>query len=105
MYTRHLTLRLKRNAAPELTHVIETVIIPLLRKQKGFRDEVTFVAPDRLAAVSTSFWDTQEDAEAFNRAVYPEMLKSLTHVVEKNPRVETFEVAYSTFHQTAAKAY
>lgn len=104
MFTRQLTLKLKRNAAPELTHVIESVIIPLLRKQKGFRDQLTLVAPDRLDAVTNSFWDTQEDAEAYNRTTYPEVLKALANVVEKNPKVETFEVAYSTFHQIAAQA-
>ena len=104
MYTRHVTMRLKRNAAPELAHVIETVIMPLLRKQKGFRDQFTLVAPDRAAAVTTTFWDTKEDAETYNRTMYPEVLRLLAEVVEKNPLVETFEVAHSTFHQLAVRA-
>ncbi len=104
MFTRHVTMRLKRNAAPELTKTLEDVLIPLLRKQKGFRDEITFVAPERLEAVSVSFWDTKEDAEAYNRAAYPEALKLLSSVVENNPKVQTFEVATSTFHQLAARA-
>jgi hypothetical protein len=37
MYTRHVTIRLKANSAAEFTRVIESEIIPLLRKQKGFR--------------------------------------------------------------------
>ena len=103
MFTRHVTTKLKPNSAAQLTSVIENEIIPLLRKQKGFRDEVTLVAPDRSETVSISFWDTKEDAEAYNRTGYPEVLKHLTNVVEGTPRVENFEVANSTFHKIAAK--
>jgi heme-degrading monooxygenase HmoA len=103
MYTRHVTIRLKANSAAEFTRVIESEIIPLLRKQKGFRDEITFVAPERSEAVANSFWDTKEDAEAYNQAGYQEVLKTLSKVVEGTPKVETFEVANSTFHKIAAQ--
>jgi hypothetical protein len=66
MYTRHVTIRLKANASAEFTRIIENEIIPLLRKQKGFRDEITFVAPERSEAVANSFWDTKEDVVAYN---------------------------------------
>jgi heme-degrading monooxygenase HmoA len=104
MFTRHVTMKLKRNAAPELSKTFENVVIPMLHKQTGFRGEITFVAPERREAVSISFWETKEDAEAYNRAAYPEMLQSISTVVEKNPKVETFEVANSTFHRIAARA-
>jgi heme-degrading monooxygenase HmoA len=103
MFTRNVTMKLKANSAAEFTRVIENEIIPILRKQKGFRDEVTFVAPERAEAVANSFWDTKEDAEAYNRAGYQEALKTLSKVVEGTPKVETFEVANSTFHKIAAK--
>src|SRR2546427_10778838 len=63
MFTRQVTMKLRENSAAEFTSIIENEIIPLLRKQKGFRDEVTFVAPGRSEAVANSFWDTKEDAE------------------------------------------
>ena len=76
----------------------------MLRKQKGFKDEITLVAPERNEAVAISFWDKKEDAESYNREKYPEILKTLAKVVEGTPRVESFEVANSTSHQIAAKA-
>jgi heme-degrading monooxygenase HmoA len=76
----------------------------LLRKQKGFQDEITLVAPERNEAVAISFWDKKEDAEAYNREKYPEILKTLSKMVEGTPRVESFEVANSTSHKIAAKA-
>jgi len=103
MFTRHVTMKFKANSAPEFTRVIENEIIPLLRKQKGFRDEITLVAPERAEAIATSFWDSKEDAEAYNRTGYQEVLKTLSKVTEGTPKVETFEVANSTFHKIAAK--
>jgi heme-degrading monooxygenase HmoA len=102
MFTRHVTIKLKENSAAEFTRVIESEIIPLLRKQKGFRDEVTFVVPERSEAVALSFWETKEDAEAYSRTGYQEVLKTLSKVVEGDPKIETYEVANSTFHKIAA---
>ncbi|HLO00937.1 MAG TPA: hypothetical protein VK208_20935, partial [Pyrinomonadaceae bacterium] len=62
------------------------------------------VAPERNEAVAISFWDKKENAEAYNREKYPEILKTLSRVVDGTPKVETFEVANSTSHQIAAKA-
>ena len=104
MFTRHVTMKLKENSAAELTRTIEKEILPLLRKQKGFRDEITLVAPDRSEVVALSFWDTKEGAEAYKRAGYPEVLKALSKVMEGSPKVKTFEVSNSTFHKIAAKA-
>ncbi len=104
MYTRNVSIKLKANSAPEFTRTLEKEILPLLRKQRGFKDEISFVAPERNEAVAISFWDKKESAEAYNREKYPEVLKALSKVVEGTPRVETFEVANSTSHQIAASA-
>ncbi len=104
MYTRNVSLKLKVNSAPEFTRTLENEVIPMLRKQKGFKDEITLVAAERSEAVAMSFWDKKEDAEAYNREKYPEILKILSMVVEGTPRVESFEVANSTSHQIAARA-
>jgi len=102
MFGRQVTMKLKANSASELTRIADNEIIPILRKQKGFRDETTFIAPERLEAVANSFWDTKEDAEAYNRSAYPEVLKSLSSVLDGTPTVKTFELANSTFHKAAA---
>ena len=104
MYTRNVSMKLKANSAKDFTHTLENDVIPMLRKQKGFKDEITLLAPERNEAVAISFWDKKEDAEAYNRDKYPEIVKMLYKVVEGAPRVESFEVANSTSHQIAAKA-
>jgi hypothetical protein len=103
MYARNVTLHLKANTAPEFTRTLEAEVLPMLRKQNGFKDEITFVAPDRSEAVAISLWDRKESAEAYSRDTYPEVLKSLAKVVEGTPEVENFEVANSTCHKIAAR--
>ncbi|MGH7773509.1 MAG: hypothetical protein ACREQA_14890 [Candidatus Binatia bacterium] len=102
MHTRNVSMKLKSNSTAEFTRTLEKEIIPLLRKQKGFQDEISFVAPERNEAVAISFWDKKDNAETYNREKYSEVLKALSKVVEGTPRVETFEVANSTSHEIAA---
>jgi hypothetical protein len=49
-------------------------------------------------------WENKENAEAYNRGSYPEVAKILARVVEGTPKVESYEVANSTFHKIAAAA-
>src|SRR4029078_9232994 len=102
MFGRQVSLKLKANSATELNRITETEILPILRKQKGFRDETTFIAPERLEAIANSFWDTKADAEAYARRAYAEVLKSLSNVIDGTPSVKTFEFANSTLQQVAA---
>ena len=82
--------------------MIEKEIIPLLRKQKGFQDEIMFIASGGLEAVGISLWDEQENAKAYDRKTYPEVMKALANVVEGTPQVQTYEVSNSTFHKIVA---
>ena len=104
MFIRNVTMKLKANTATEFNSLIENEILPLLRKQPGFRDEITFVAPERSEAVAISFWETKENLETYNRTTYLELLKIVAKIVEGTPKVETFELATSTLHKLAAKA-
>jgi len=70
----------------------------------GFADEITFVAADGTQALAISLWDRKENAEAYGRETYPEVLKGLAKVVEGTPEVGTYEVANSTFHKIAARS-
>ena len=101
MFTRRVAMHLKPNSVAEFTRTLEKEIIPLLRKQKGFQDEITFVNSTGAEAFGISLWDTAENAEAYNRGTYPEVTKNLARMVEGTPKVETYEVANSTFHKIA----
>jgi len=103
MFARNVSMRLKANSVAEFTQTLEKEIIPLLRKQKGFEDEIAFVVPGGMEAVAISLWDQKENAEAYNRGTYPAVLKALGKVVEGTPQVHTFEVSNSTFHKIGAR--
>jgi|SRR5579864_1598564 hypothetical protein len=102
MFARRVYMHLKPNTAGEFTQRLERDIIPLLRKQKGFQDEISFVGHGGTEAFGISLWDKAENAEAYNRTTYPEVTKFLASVVEGPAQVETFDVTNSTFHKIAA---
>ncbi len=102
MFARRVHMHLKPNSVAEFTQKLEKDILPLLRKQQGFQDEITFVSHDGREGFGISLWDKRENAEAYNRGTYPEVTKILATVVEGAPQVETYDVANSTFHKVAA---
>jgi heme-degrading monooxygenase HmoA len=102
MYARHVSLNLKPNQREELTQTFEREILPLLQKQNGFTDEITFVSPDGKQVIAISLWERKENADVYSRETYPQVLKSLARVVEGTPEVRGYEVATSTFHKTAS---
>jgi len=102
MFTRNVMMRLKPNSVGEFTQTFENEVLPLLRKQTGFQDELTLVAQGGTEAVGISLWDRKESAETYERGTYPQVLKVLAKVVEGTPKVQTYEVSNSTFHKIAA---
>ena len=104
MYARRVSMKLKPNSTVEFTQRLEKEIIPMLRKQSGFRDEITFVAPGGVEAFGLSLWDNKQNADTYDRGHYAEVTKILAKLVDGTPRVETYEVANSTFHKIAATA-
>jgi len=99
MFARRVSVRLKPNAAVEFSEKLERAVIPLLRKQRGFYDEIAFTAEQGEEAFGISLWDRKESADAYERGPYPRVLKMLERVVEGTARVETFEVSNSTCHR------
>jgi hypothetical protein len=99
MFAHKAFLQLKPNSVAAFTQTIEKDIIPLLRKQQGFQDEIAFVVPDGTEAVSVSLWARKEHSDAYHRGTYPAVLSALAHVVEGTPQVHTYEVSNSTFHK------
>ena len=104
MFARTVSFHLKPGRAGEFTRLLDQDIIPVLRKQKGFQDEISLVAAGGAEAVGISVWDLKEDAETYARSAYAGVLKALEPVVEGTPQVQTYEVSNSTFHKIAVLA-
>jgi len=104
MFARSVFVHLKSNMLSDYTRTFEKDILPLLRKQKGFTDEITLSNPDSLDAIAISLWENRADAEAYNTNTYPEVLKTFARMLDGTPRVQTFEAVTSTLHKVAAAA-
>ena len=104
MFARTVSIHLKSNMLSDYNRTFEKDILPLLRKQKGFRDEITLSNPTSLDAIAISLWETRADAEAYNTSTYPEVLKTLARMIDGMPKVQTFEAVTSTFHKVAVAA-
>ena len=98
MYARNVSFRLKSNTQSEYARTFDNQILPLLRKQKGFKDEITFSNPGSQDAVVISLWETKANADDYNTNTYPQVLKTLVNVIDGTPRVQVFETVLSTFH-------
>jgi hypothetical protein len=96
-------MHLKPKSANDFTRTLETDILPVLRKQAGFKDEISFVNADGTQALAISLWDRRENADAYSREAYPQVLNSLEKVIEGTPEVVGYEVSNSTFHKIAAR--
>jgi len=104
MFARQVSMVLKADCTAQFTRTIKNEVIPLLRKQKGFKDETTFVVPDGTEAIGITLWDHKENAAAYYRTTYLQVLELLARVVEGTTEVKTLEVSNSTHHKIAARA-
>jgi len=104
MFARTVSIHLKSNMLSDYTRTFEKDILPLLRKQKGFTDEITLSNPGSLDVIAISLWENRADAEAYNANTYPEVLKTFARMIDGTPKVQTFEAVTSTFHNVAVAA-
>jgi hypothetical protein len=104
MFARTVSIHLKSNMLSDYNRTFEKDILPLLRRQKGFRDEITLSNPSSLDAIAISLWENRVDAEAYNTNTYPEVLKTLARMIDGTPKVQTFQAVTSTFHKVAVAA-
>ena len=101
MFARNVTFHLKSNMFSDYTRTFENDTLPLLRKQKGFKDEITLSNPGSLDVIAISLWDSKSNADAYNTNSYPEVLRTLGRMIDGTPKVQTFEAVSSTFHNVA----
>ena len=99
MFSRHVSIHLKSNTLSDYTQTFEKDILPLLRKQKGFKDEITFAGPGGVDVTAISLWENKTDAETYNTNAYPQVLKTLARFIEGTPQVHTYDVVTSTLKQ------
>jgi hypothetical protein len=104
MFARNVSFHLKSNMLSDYNRTLENEILPLLRKQKGFKDEITLSNPGSVDVIAISLWESKANADAYNTNAYPEVLRTFAKMIDGTPKVQTFEAVTSTFHKVAVAA-
>ena len=102
MFARNISFHLKSNMLSDYTRTFENEILPLLRKQKGFKEEITLSNPGSQDAIAISLWENKANADAYNTNTYPEVLRTFARMIDGTPKVQTFEAVTTTFHNVLA---
>ena len=99
MFARNVSIHLKSNMLSDYTRAFEKDVLPLLRKQNGFKDEITFAGPGGLDVTAISLWENRQDADSYSANTYAQVLKTLARFIEGTPQVHTFDVVTSTLYK------
>ena len=103
MFTRAVELSSKSGKSNELANTINEKVMPILKKQRGFVDEVILVSDaERDRVLALSFWNTREDAEQYHREQYPKIQETLKPLLDVEPAIRTFEVHTSMGYKIVA---
>ena len=103
MFTRVVELTSKSGKSRELAKTIDEKAVPILKKQRGFVDEMVLVSDtEHNRILGISFWNSKEDAEQYHREQFPKIHDSVRHLLESDPQVRTFDVHTSTTHRIEA---
>jgi hypothetical protein len=104
MFVRKATALLKLNSISKFSLLVEQEVVPLLREQNGFQDELAVFPISENGATSVSLEHDAMNSGAYSRRTYPAVRTQLAAIIEGTPTVDTYEIVNSTFHKIAAPA-
>ena len=88
-FARNVQFAVKNGKVDEFKRLMNTEVLPLLKKESGFKQDLTVMSNH--TGMSTSVWDDRASAETYDTKTYPQVLKTLNPVLEGTPRVENFD--------------
>lgn len=104
MFVRIVTMPLKPGISAKYAEAVEERAIPVLRKQKGFVEQLSLVTDDGKISVGITLWESQKDAEAYGRSAFADVMKALDDVAAGPFEVKVGHVTNSTAHKIAPVA-
>jgi steroid delta-isomerase-like uncharacterized protein len=103
MYARNVSLRIKPGKLTEFNRTLDKEVLPILRRQAGFREQITFAMPGDVDITAISLWDSKEQAEAYNASDYPKVLKAVNALLDGTPKVQHLNVIQSTLQHAGGE--
>ena len=101
MFVRVVTMPLKPGVTAKYAAAVQQHAIPVLRKQKGFVEQLSLVTDDGKTSVGITLWESKKDAEAYARSVFADVMKALGDVAAGSYDVKAGQVTNSTAHKIA----
>jgi len=95
-FARNVQFTVKNGKVDEFNRLMHAEVLPLLKNEKGFRQDLTVLGSS--TGMSISVWDDRACADTYNTKTYPEVLKKLQPVLEGTPRVETYDTILTMVH-------
>jgi heme-degrading monooxygenase HmoA len=72
----------------EFHTIFRNDVLPILKKQDGFRNELLFTDDQHVLAISV--WNNLDSARKYESATYPQVDKTLRPVMVGKPTIETY---------------
>lgn len=86
---RSVRFEIAPNKSEEFHTLFRNEVLPTLKKQDGFKDELLLVQDQHVLAISV--WNDMDSARKYESATYPQLDKALRPVMSGKPTVETFK--------------
>ena len=86
---RSVRFEIAPNKSEEFHTLFRNEVLPILKKQDGFKDELLLVQDQHVLAISV--WNNMDSARKYESAIYPQLDKALRPVMSGKATVETFK--------------
>jgi len=90
---RNVQFEIKAGQAKEFQRVMHAEVLPLLKKQAGFSEELTLTHKDKGIAISV--WNDQASVDSYVKNTYPQILAKLNPMLTGTPDVKNYDVTAS----------
>ena len=86
---RSVRFDLATDKTDEFHTLFKNEVLPTLKKQAGFKDELLLVKDEHVLAIS--FWNDMDSARNYESTAYPQLDRKLRPLMSGLPTVETFK--------------
>jgi heme-degrading monooxygenase HmoA len=104
MYMMFIEGGVKPGKTEEFVKVWNSQILPLLKKQDGFVDEILLLEEGSKAPCGLSFWKSREQCERYQGEGFAQAKNFVQHLMHGSPKTRGFEVAAAETFNITRKA-
>lgn len=88
---RSVRFDLVKGKKADFTKLFNSEVLPTLRKQEGFTDELLMVRDDHVVGVS--LWNSPDAMKKYELSTYPQIERILSPMLSGKATIETYELA------------